>query len=436
MFDLFKNDLSSSFDQNYFCYYGEMKENYNANVEDIHHFVDNAGEQPEPQASYNIHQEPRYWERLKWLSGVENALDERVRATYDNRIKILENTQATSIIQLKNQMIGFWHTDRELNDYVEFKKNKRDEIMESQSEISRFFLDLIGNILRFYYPPSRALSTVKKLEARSHETYAKIGEFTLDNGSVYDVVAFHPLSDGKRGIPSKDCFNEEESGFCSRSWGETYVGILQRNVPHVIQSCTRINEFLTMQIEGARNFAVVIERASEEGYVGREYHSLCDELKVKNEQRCLKINTGYREGHISSREKHHESDEELDRKLTQIIVEVTAQNIDIIYTHVACNFDCWKQFHLGQFEGSCKSYEEAQKRKDSDFSMTFKMENIDKENVSFNGITNSWSNFTGENPILYPRAAILPEYWEKKPNVVDFEIIPGKVGDHVKGAKY
>jgi hypothetical protein len=50
---------------------------------------------------------------------------------------------------------------------------------------------------------------------------------------------------------------------------------------------------------------------------------------------------------------------------------------------------------------------------------SFKTENFAKENVHFSRTAETWSEIIRREPILKPNAAILPEYWARKPNIVD-----------------
>jgi len=362
-----------------------------------------AEKQPNAAVNHNIYTVPSSrLERWKWIAGVENSLDKEAQEHYNSNINLLENSQATSIIQLKNQMKGFWHSDRQMKDYAQFKSKEQAQATSGL---------IIG----------------KKLETRSRETFAKIGGFSLNNKN-YDVAAFHILADEASVDQYRNYHDDTHRKFDSVSYGKTYIGIFEREQPHSLES---------LGLRGPNhNFHVHIGRdkikpdwfeISSEGSIGNGKDA------VFGSKRHLIIGNG-----LEYRDRTQDaqgSDRLLDQKLTQVMIEVTIQNKAIISLQVDSNHDDLAVLTAGGFESHST---EARIKELNDFrseegnklfppyrdygsvKTTFETTDFTKKNVLYSrGAPEAWSDIIEREPILKPNAAILPEYWARKPNIVD-----------------
>lgn len=173
--------------------FGEMLSNQQPDKQISACLLRYAEQQPDATVDHNSYQAPSSrLERWKWMLGFENSLDGLVQKNYNDHISVLEGIQATSITQLKNQMVAFWHTDRQLKDYEQFKGDAK--VQATSGLISRVFFSVLGFLFKYIYNPSAVLCIGKRIGVRSRETFAKIGGFEVDN-KKYGVVAYQCVNE-------------------------------------------------------------------------------------------------------------------------------------------------------------------------------------------------------------------------------------------------
>lgn len=398
-----------------------MNEALNPDGTTVRSLLSFVGKQPNGEIDHNVYQVPTdRLERWKWIVGVENALDRKVQENYENNIRLLKGSQATSIIQLKNQLIGFWHCNQEIRDYEKFKSKVRSEA--EKGKINAIFFKCVGFILRLYYNPSRSLTNlVKPLISRSETTFAKIGAFKLDNKS-YDVVAFHPLADNAA-QPTDPSYGIRPH-FLSSSDGKTLIGILEQSQCHK----TSLFNLPWFEIQIARkeknNYRFQLSSEDSDNH-GKE--------AVLKNQRHLLIRHHFK--FKGSTTDPHGSDRLLDQKLTQIMVEMTMQNNDIISlrTHsvhddlpvlIAGGFASHKSREIIQELEAFRAMEENKlfpPYRDYSSNLTeFYTKIFQTQRVYYSrDTTETWAEILKRSTILNPDAAVLPEYWVKAPKIVE-----------------
>lgn len=389
--------------------------------------------QPDITKNHNIYRLPSgLLERWKWLVEVENRLDKTAQENYDRNISLLENTQATSIIQLQNQLKAFWHADRQLKDYNRFRTQ---EIAKATNSLIRKIFFALVKFVFSLFCHSSSISLGEALIRRSCETYATIGGFTLNNKD-YEVVAFHIHSDEATlyNTVYKDLthlhFNTINHYF-------TDIGIFEKDEPRnksFLQSLTtrQFKVSLGREISNMPESRVPFGNSDNSNvnkgiFLGAVPHnellflhaSILDEITaIKKESphlfKCRISSEVSKRAGIDKvlKNKRHilycknsfasllnpEENLIFDPKITQIMIEITMQNHAIISLR----------------EDSCEFMNFNSRR------IKFKTENFTEENVpSSNGTFESWSDIIQREPILRPGAGVLPEYWVTKPNIVD-----------------
>lgn len=386
--------------------------------------------QPDTVINHNIYKAPSdRLERWKWLSGVENNLDQEVQENYISNISLLENSKATSIIQLKNQMQGFWHSDRQIKDYEKFRSDEK--ARATSGLINKIFFACLWVLFKLYYNSSVVVNIGKILETRSCKTFAKIGGFNL-NHKDYVVVAFHVLADEQSKDQYQDDYHRE---FKSLSLGRTHIGIFESHQTYSLSSLGHYgsNQNFSVLIgrEEANNIGIMDELSSEECYRNGE-------VAVLNSKRHLIIGNEleYRDG----TEDVHGADRLLDQKLTQIMIEMTMQNKEIISLEVDSTRDDLPVLTAGGFKSRIHN-RKLQKEIMEDLSTfrskeenklfppsrdygrvltSFNTQDLGNQNVHYSkGSPESWYDIIQRNPILKPESAILPEYWVEKPKIIE-----------------
>lgn len=326
----------------------------------------------------NFKEPKTFWERLKWLSGVDNPLDQEVQKLYDRQIAVLENTQPTSPLQLKRVLAGFWHTDRMIDDYLDKKYKARGSNIES------IFFTCMGCLLSFYYK----WSTLKKgptLEERSQKLFAQMASFSL-NGKTYDVIGQH--------ICSADKNNQE---FTSNWHGKTYIGIYEKSVPHNKRTIGPQSPF--------HNFSAMIATREPEGGKKLLY---VDEINYKDQT-----------------EEPNGSDRLLDKSLTQIMIEVLMQNGSAKGIEVKSSSDQLPVLLAAGFPFPKSNYtlKELQDFRSQQGHRLFPphqdygshvtaLNDLTIENVYFTkGNPVRWRKIIRLNPILHNERGVLPDFW-------------------------
>ncbi len=364
-------------------------------------------------------------QKQNWLSGKENDFDKSIFDEYTKKIQFLEKMAPTSIFQLKNTLLAFWHVDRELSDYWEYKNT---QIRNSNYPTTASPID----------PPIQR----ETLENRSKRTFAKIGCFTLGE-KVYDVLAFHPLGNEKRG---------NQIGLHSLCFGKTSIGIFQRQVDPYLYS--------RLGPEGENHsFNAIIGREGQyeqqtEIFSEEQDDLILERVDFKNRGYLL-INDGleYRDSVKTATG----SDRKLDQFLTQIMIEVAWQNSffyqpfevkvtstgDDLAVLIASGFRIESRSQLGfssldlQSEFSPESFETITKESllrdlwkfrqiernqlfppHLDYGVKkvkFPMHFLNEESVYYekDNSSTSFSELIRTQPILTKEAAILPERWVK-----------------------
>lgn len=383
-------------------------------------------EQPNAAVNHNVYTTPgSYLERWKWIVGVENSLDKEVQENYNNNISLLEKTQATSIIQLKNQMKGFWHSDRQIKDYAKFKSDEK--ARATSGLISKLFFACLAVIFKHYYNPS-ILNIGKKLETRSRETFAQIGNFTL-NSIDYNVVAFHVFADENSADRYRTYHDDTHRKFDSMFYGKTLIGIFEKQKPHSLEALGHHGPY--------QNFGVRLGReklANRWGVdISTEDNMGFGKDAVLDSRRHLIIGSG-----LEFRDRTQDvqgSDRLLDQKLTQIMVEMTMQNKKIISLRVESNHDDLTVLTAGGFtcDRTHRTLEELTNFRSEEgnklfppyrdygsHSTMFVKDTSKVKNVHYSkGAPEAWSDIIQREPILKSNSAILPEYWARKPNIID-----------------
>lgn len=306
----------------------------------------------------NVYKAPsNFSDRWKWILGVNNNIDQKMKENYDRSVQLLENTQPTSIIQLKNKLQGFWQLDRYIKDYENFKKEERARVLSGK--VKTIFLGFVGFLLKIYYGSS-TISVGKKLELRSKETFAKIGQFKLDNKD-YDVVAFHCLADEQTPNQYPKLLVEDRP-FHSVDKGLTQISIVERQQPHHNSKYT-FSICLGRELANRLPCTILMKSdiSSEDCSMTHGY------AEVLKHRRYLVVNN-----RLPSRDKN--PDRSLVQKLNRILIEMILQNKNIIGLWVD------EAFHEGP-------------------KIVPKLRS---------------------EPILNPKSGILPEYWARAPKPAMF----------------
>lgn len=372
---------------------------------------------PNPAINHNIYKMPdTFLERWRWYLGINNRFDSEVQENYDKSVGLLEKTQATSIIQLQNKLQAFWHLDRQIKDYKTFKTQAR----ASLGIISTLFFRVVGFLFKLYCQPS-VVATGKKLELRSKETFAKIGHFKLGD-KQYDVIASHLLADEQ----SPRVFDANPyCCFYSVNHGVTKIYIFEKGVLYSKSS---------FSIQMMRELLDDPGRFSYEG--DRCRHGI---EVVTNDRRYLDIT------HQRYNDNSTEivgSNRELAQKLTQIMIEMTMQNKEILELLADSEGDDFPILAAGGFESmypriSKKKIEDLKKFRAHEgnklfpprrnylstpvtfYPKDFHVPNVyySKEEPHSKGEARSWSEIINQGPILGKDSGILPEYWEIAPKL-------------------
>lgn len=372
---------------------------------------------PNPKIDHNIYKIPAtFLERWKWYLGVENQLDREVQENYDRCIKLVENTQPTSILQLKNKLLAFWHLDRQLKDYEIFKSTTQ------KNHIGAVFFNALGYLLKTFYNPS-VITLGKKLDLRSQETFAKLGQFKHQDQD-YEVIASHRLADEQSQL-----LGEPIQYFRSIRHGITTIKIVKKDQPHE-ESKYYLDVLLYWGLSNNKSFY------TGEDCVGKDP---VDHDQCRIEVRWLSYN--------DSTDAEEGSNRELDQKLTQIMVEMTMQNKNITYTSVDSKGDNLPVLVAAGFktlpaERSEKVMQQVQRHRDASpqnnlfppsrdyhtVATRFTHEGFTEKNVYYSrnvhyskeGEGQSWSEIIN-NPILRNGSAVLPPFWAKPLNFVQQE---------------
>lgn len=417
-----RNDSDQLLINQYKKTFGTLAPTQQPDKEIIARLLHCAEKQPDPAVNHNIYKAPsNFLERWKWLVGVKNSLDEEIIGNYNKSIAALENTQPTSIIQLKHQMQAFWHSDRQIKDYAQFAAQEIEKAQATSGLINKIFFMCVEFLFKkIYRKPSSQFNSFKSLEVRSRETFAKIGAFNL-NSKDYDVVAFHLLADER----SNDKYTlYRHSKFESLSNADTYIGILEKDRPNSSFSSSH-----------NQNFAVKIGRKSHKTDNIFSESDSAQMTPVLGNRRFLMVR-GLQYCDITYDAQG--SDRLLDQKLTQIMVEMTMQNKEIIHLQVDSMANDFPVLAAGGFinhdprlvKGMLDVLTQHRSVEGNklfrpfwhfgiDKTVFFRPNSLTKKNVHYSReAPESWSDIIQRGPILQPNAGILPEYWVKKPNIV------------------
>lgn len=389
----------------------------------------NDSKQPDARVNHSAYSAPgNCLERWKWIVGVENSLDRQVQQKYETVVRSIEQQPTASILQLKNKMVAFWHADREVVDYIQFCSEEK--ALATSGMMNKIFFSCLGFLFKLYYKPSSDLTRLTvELDRRSASTFATIGEFQLGN-QEYDVVACHPLGD-HRHAQQEENDDETHRAFHSKSSGKTYVGIFEKG-----DNNRRLRRF---GYHGDRhNCQVQIARDAVDPSFHKYHYEACTEHRtaaVYGNRRHLFVGNdiAYRDGTRNA----EGSDRELDRKLTQIMIEIAHQN-NVTSLQVTSNRSdfavlaasgfnsCGFSRGAGNMLQELDRFRAAQQSNKlfppyEDYATIrteFKMDGFNAPNVSYSREeVKSWSEIVEEEPILREGAAILPEYWAVKPNI-------------------
>ncbi len=368
-----------------------------------------ANKQPDCSANYNRHQVPTDSEQEeRWRFGIVGKLDRELQDSYKNAVSLLENTQVTSIEQLKSQIQAFWHLNAQVKDYLYFKIKywNKDPIRKGK----KFPADYLFTIF------TRGIN-YKSLNKRSASLCAKIGAFQF-NGINYNVVAFHHLIDNSLISTSCSHIYTFKKFYKSTYEGYTFIGCLEEGQP-----CS-----ISQAYKNKGNFRIALARqdAKQQGVV---FSEAANGKRVLEDKRYL--NTSYQQVHNECTEKAQGSDRVVDQKMTQIMVELLMQNREIIALKsfsahselavlTAAGFKHSKFFEVMKEINAFRS--ETQNNlfppyKDYEREwVELKTEDLTEKNVSFSRkIAESWSEIIRKNSILTPNSSILPEYWVNEP---------------------
>lgn len=316
----------------------------------------------------NVYKVPSgYLEKWKWTRGFKNNLDKEVQENYDEAIRLLKNTRAISILHLINQRNCFWHIDRQIKDYEEFRSKEK------------------AQAKKFYYN-SVSLPIGKKVDVSCIEIFVKIGEFNLKD-RVYNVVAFYPF------------------GINQYFLGRTCIRIVKKGDPCSIASFKNSDP----------HFSIGMRKKIED--------SLEDSSKIFAEKRHLEYEIGYQGGVRDNQG----SDRILDQKLTQIMIELLIQNKGMNFLRVNTTYDDLPvliasgfQSDKGVFKRIMEELQEFRaiegnklfppSRNYGHNSTAFFTRDLNRKNVFYEGVPKSWLEIIEKEPILNPNTAIIPEY--------------------------
>lgn len=351
---------------------------------------------PPSSVDHNIYKIPQnLLNRWKWLIGIDNSLDREVQGNYDRCVKLLENTQATSITQLRNKLWAFWHLNCQMDDYKKFSAKERNK----GSVIQKIFRALAGYFLTFLYDLSE-IKDGKSIAYRTNKTYAKIGEFETGVRN-YDILAQFVQKQHEPN-PTHPLQGFGPGSFASIGHNRTRVKIIDKK--------------MSLESE-SRSFTIYSKKREDEGDDRKSY------LKIS------KCNLG---GATSE-----ESNQTLERKLIQIMFEMTQQNRECeglnlkFYSSssdlpvlIAGGFKTESSDICEQIMKDIESYREENEGNKlfpphkryyyiSKNFKEFKRSDLEKANVHYSrdGLPESWSDIIArEGPILKQNSGILQNW--------------------------
>lgn len=354
---------------------------------------------PPSSVDHNIYKIPQYFlDRWKWVTGIDNSLDREVQGNYDRCVKLLENTQATSITQLRNKLWAFWHLNCQMDDYKKFSAKERNK----GSVIQKILRVLAGYFLTFFYNPTE-IKDGKSIAYRTNKTYAKIGEFETGVRN-YDILAQFVQKQHEPN-PTHPLQGFGPGSFASIGHNRTRVKIIEKGMPLESES---------------RSFTIYSKKREGEGDDCKSY------LKIS---KCNLISGGTFEG----------SDQTLNRKLIQMMIEMTHQNREceglnlkfyssssVLPVLIAGGFKTESSDICEQIMKDIESYRKENKgnklfppHKKYDYISAnfkeFKRSDLEKANVHYSrdGLPESWSDIIArEGPILKQNSGIL-QNWAK-----------------------
>lgn len=312
-------------------------------------------------------------EQWKYMLGLDNVYDRRMQEEYNRKIGEIETISATTILQLKDQLMDFWHAARKMRNYEACKLAYKDR--KTSRLIYKIFFACLGLVLRIVYGASK-LNFGKDLRERSQETFAEIGGFEF-KGKTYRVLAFRPLKEGK-------------DFAIDRAFTQVMVFEKTGDAPH----------FKAWTTPKAYHFGVTLCRNEQSpscklSYEGKDGHGKKPVLERTRRLLLDPLPFGFHEDRV------------LNQRLIQMMIEMAVQNkvLGIRATSSKGNVEA---FLFNGFKVGGESI------------LYFDVNDLQRRSISYSkdGRTNvetNWWSIMIENPILQPGAAVLPEYWVKKP---------------------
>lgn len=363
-------------------------------------------------------------ERWKWMVGVENNFDASVQETYKRFTSYLENHNPTTILQLKNQMVVYWHLNRRIEEYTKFKADSIANAASTQT--GKIFFAVIGFLFKCFFKPAITPKVGEDLKTRSQRTYAVIGGFK-DGDQEYGVAAFYPINRWlyQQGTVRIGIFNKRVE-----SPSVNLFGIRGPNEGFDVQTGRDRVESRIRRVENG-SFGMPPEVLREGDYG----HGI-DRVSNKGSYLLIHKLLKYR----ADVEDEHGSDRIIEQKLVQIMVELAMQNKEVFKMKVTSSSDArvllaggftategrptvggeimstLKEFRLQEGNKLFPPSDELQ-----GISTEFKKGDIGKQIVHFpdRSSTTTWVNICSKNRILRAGAAVLPEYWAAAPNLVE-----------------
>lgn len=376
----FTTNLKSSYERTF----GKLNDDMPLDNQAILHLLTSTEEERNVEMKNHFSKGSTRFERLKWLLGLENEIDKKIINLCRDQVTLLNNTLPTSIMHVRNQSLAFWLLTHKIKQYREWKTSERNAQVEGRIRtIKVIFYVFLKVLLMIFYKPTRPLSLPE-----INTPVAKIGDFKIKRTN-YHVFARKRISNDK-------CGNRVQ------------VGILKEGEPY--HDLNR-DPFLF-----APNFTMMIGRRSKpdiktteipDHIVKENFYNLQPpaynkrHLIVEHDELFFEPTVWFPNGDYSERV--------LDQKLIQIMIEIVRQTQDILSLEVFKGDHDYLMLHAGGFN----TFQGENPRFGSH--SYFKTKYLP---YSFAG-SESWEEIIQQEPILYPGAGVIPEYWSRKPQIIN-----------------
>lgn len=395
---------------------------------------------------YSKYEPSKSWvERMIELAGGETELDRKIYGAYTRKIKLLQRCTPRSMVEFKHQMQAFFHENAKLNEYKRFKKTPKNcglvniisffffkylyiycfEVNDLTLQTSKTTSSECIQIGRYRFKPSipPVQVSIEDLSKRR----IPIGHFKIDDVD-YEVSAGHTFS--------VDEFYKPRKNYSKRSLnGSIDTDIYFKGKGNPLRCCMKFrferNHHLIQDDEktNLQEWNWFCERQAD---WGRKMHQPTYKYLICRFESVF--GTLYSEKSSSDQG----TDRRLDQKIVQIAIELMIQNKKSILGIVAQVHNSNALMMLTAAGFKHNQSEEYTKRI-QDFRATdtagklfppydeisranyicsqFTAKDVDKKPVPLSKNSETLSDIIERDPVLYPRAALIPKYWIYKPNI-------------------